>query len=141
MKTPIHLWVVGILSLLWNSGGAYDYVMTQTNNAAYLEMLTEAQRAFLDQGPLWFEAAWAVGVWFSVAGSVLLLLRSQWAGSAFALSLVGLIVSSIYSFFVAEPSTLEMMTVSQAAFSVAIYIVLILLWIYARAMTRKGVLT
>lgn len=141
MKTPIHLWIVGVLSLLWNSGGAYDYVMTQTNNAAYLEMLTEAQRAFLDQGPLWFEAAWAIGVWFSVAGSILLLLRSQWAGSAFALSLVGLIVSSIYSFFVAEPSTLEMMTVSQAAFSAAIYIVLILLWIYARAMTRKGVLT
>lgn len=141
MKTPIHLWIVGVLSLFWNSGGAYDYVMTQTNNADYLAMLTEAQRAFLDQGPLWFEAAWAVGVWFSVAGSILLLLRSHWAGSAFALSLIGLIVSSIYSFFVAEPSTLMMMTMSQAAFSAAIYIVLILLWIYARAMTRKGVLT
>lgn len=141
MKTPIHLWIVGVLSLLWNSGGAYDYVMTQTNNAAYLEMLTEAQRAFLDQGPLWFEAAWAVGVWFSVVGSILLLLRSRWAGSAFALSLVGLIVSSIYSFFVAEPSTLSLMTTSQAAFSAVIYIVLILLWIYARAMTRKAVLT
>jgi hypothetical protein len=28
-KTPWHLWVVGILSLLWNAFGGYDYTMTQ----------------------------------------------------------------------------------------------------------------
>jgi len=31
-KTPIHLWVVGILAILWNSIGAVDYLMTQTQN-------------------------------------------------------------------------------------------------------------
>ena len=28
-KTPVHLWIVGFLAVLWNSGGAYDYVATQ----------------------------------------------------------------------------------------------------------------
>lgn len=140
MKTPIHLWIVGILALVWNAGGAFDYVMTQTENPDYLAMLTEAQRAFLDQGPMWFEAAWAVGVWFSVLGSLLLLFRSRFAGSAFATSLGGLIISSIYSFAIADPGSLDMMTTGQAGFTAAIYIVLILLWVYSRAMTRRGVL-
>ena len=139
MTTPVHLWIVGIFAVIWNAGGAYDYVMTQTENADYLAMLTEAQRAFLDRGPVWFEAAWAVGVWFSVLGALLLLARSRFAGSAFALSLAGLIVSSVYSFAIADRTGLEM-SAGQIGFTAAIYIVLILLWVYARAMTRRGVL-
>ncbi|MEL6641622.1 MAG: hypothetical protein AAFP98_09965 [Pseudomonadota bacterium] len=141
MRTPIHLWIVGVMALLWNAGGAYDYIMTQTNNTDYLALLTEAQRAFLAGVPFWFEVAWAIGVWFSVAGAILLLLRSRFAGTAFAISLGGLIGSSAYSFFIAKPSTLDMMTAGQAGFTAMIYIVLILLWVYARAMTRRNVLT
>lgn len=139
MKTPFHLWIVGVIALVWNAGGAYDYVMTQTQNDAYLAMLSDAQKAFLDNGPIWFEAAWAVGVWFSMLGALLLLLRSRLAGSAFGLSLVGLIVSSVYSFGIADRSGMDM-TPAQLGFTVAIYVVLVLLWIYARAMTRRGVL-
>ena len=139
MKTPAHLWIIGVIALLWNAGGAYDYVMTQTQNAAYLEMLTDAQKAFLDAGPVWFEAAWAVGVWFSVIGAALLLLRSRFAGAAFGVSFVGLVVASVYSFVLGDRSELEM-TIAQLGFSVAIFVVLIILCVYARAMTRRGVL-
>lgn len=139
MKTPAHLWIIGVISLIWNAGGAYDYLMTQMQNVAYLEMLSDAQKAFLDAGPIWFEAAWAVGVWFSVLGSLFLLLRSRFAGSAFALSFVGLIVASVYSFGIADRSQLDM-SLAQLGFTVAVYAVLIVLWIYARAMTRRGVL-
>ncbi len=139
MKTPFHVWIVGIIALIWNAGGAYDYVMTQTENEAYLAMLSDAQKAFLDNGPIWFETAWAVGVWFSMLGALLLLLRSRLAGPAFGLSLVGLIVSSVYSFGIADRTGMDM-TPTQLGFTVAIYVVLVLLWIYARAMTRRGVL-
>lgn len=139
MKTPFHVWIVGIIALIWNAGGAYDYVMTQTENEAYLAMLSDAQKAFLDNGPIWFETAWAVGVWFSMLGALLLLLRSRLAGPAFGLSLIGLIVSSVYSFGIADRTGMDM-TPTQLGFTVAIYVVLVLLWIYARAMTRRGVL-
>ena len=140
MKTPIHLWIVGVLSLLWNSGGAFDYVMSKTQNADYLANLPAEAIEFLNNTPLWFDAAWAIGVWFSVLGSLLLLFRSRLAGSAFALSLVGLIVSSIYTYGLAEQRTFEAGGTAALIFSIAIPIVLILLWIYARAMTRRGVL-
>lgn len=139
MKTPIHLWIIGGIALIWNAGGAYDYVMTQFQDEAYLAMLTDAQRAFLDTGPVWFEAAWAVGVWFSVLGSVLLLLQSRFAGAVFGLSFLGLVVSSVYSFGIADRTGLTL-SPAQMGFTIAIFVVLAVLWIYARAMTRRGVL-
>ncbi len=140
-KTPAHLWIVGILSLLWNAGGAMDYIMTQTANAEYLAQAPAERLEMLTNAPLWFNATWAIGVWFSVLGSLLLLLRSRYAGSAFALSLLGLIGSSIYTYGIADGgSMLAVAGMGAIIFSIAIPVVLILLWIYARAMTKRGVL-
>ena len=141
MKTPIHLWIVGLLSLLWNFGGAYDYLMSQTRNEAYLANLPAEAIAFLDNAPTWFQASWAIGIWFSVLGSLLLLVKSRFAGTAFGLSLLGLVVSSIYTYGLAEQRTFEAGGMAALVFSIVIPIVLILLLIYARAMTRRGVLT
>lgn len=140
MKAPIHLWIVGIVSLLWNAGGAYDYFMSKTQNAAYMEMLNAEQLAFLEGVPVWFSAAWAIGVWFSVIGSLLLLMRSRFAIGAFALSLLGLVVSSIYTYGLAEQRTFEAGGMAAVIFSIIIPVVLVLLLLYARAMTRRGVL-
>ena len=71
VKTPWHLWAVGAVALLWNSYGGYDYVMTQTNNAAYLAHFTAEQRAYFDSFPLWMEAVWAIGVWGGLLGGIL----------------------------------------------------------------------
>ena len=45
MKTPWHLWVFGVVSLLWNFGGAYDYVMVRTGNQAYLDQMLSGAAA------------------------------------------------------------------------------------------------
>ncbi len=140
-KTPVHLWIVGVLSLLWNAGGAMDYIMTKTNSAAYLAAQPEARLMMLEEAPFWFNTSWGVGVWFSIIGSLLLLLRSRYAGSAFALSLLGLIVSSIYTYGIADGGAMMAVAGPAAiAFSIAIPVILIALWIYARAMTKAGVL-
>lgn len=140
MKTPWHIWVVGVLSLLWNAGGAYDYLMTQLVNEDYLSMLTEAQRTMMDSRPLWFDATWALGVWGSVLGSLLILLRSKHAVTAFAVSLFGLIASSVWSYGLAEPSAWEVVGSFGAVFSLAICIVLVMLFLYSRAMARRAIL-
>lgn len=140
MKTPWHLWVVGGLSLVWNAGGAVDYAMTKLGIEAYLAALTEPQRAYIAAVPAWFSAAWAVGVWCAVLGSLLLLLRSRWAGTTFVLSLIGLIVSSVYSYVLATPPAPEVMGGFIVWFTLAVFVILVALWLYARAMTAKGVL-
>ncbi len=62
VKTPWHVWVVGIVSLLWNSFGAMDFVMTQTRNRAYMSSFTPAQLEFYYGFPLWVVAAWGIAV-------------------------------------------------------------------------------
>jgi hypothetical protein len=140
MKTPLHLWIVGVLSLLWNAGSGYDYLMTRLESTAYLAVLTELQRAFLDAAPMWFNATWAIAVWFAILGSILLLFRSRLARTCFGFSVLGLLASSVYSFGLATPTTFEIMGTTAIWFSAAITVVLILLYLYARLMTRRGVL-
>lgn len=140
-KTPIHLWIVGIVSLIWNAGGAIDYVMTRTNVADYMASQPAERLMMLDQAPLWFGATWALGVWFSVIGALLLLARSRFAGAAFALSLIGLAGSSIYTYGIADGGSMVAAAGTAAIiFTIAIPVLLLLQWIYARAMTRRGVL-
>ena len=61
--TPAHLWIVGIVSLLWNAFGATDYTMTMSHNAAYLSAASAAQLAYVASFPAWAVALWALGVW------------------------------------------------------------------------------
>jgi hypothetical protein len=100
-KTPAHLWIVGILSLVWNSIGPVDYVMTRQRNAAWIESMMpgadpNAVFAYVDAFPLWTQAAWGFGVWGALLGSILLLARSRWAVLSFGISLAGAVVSLGY---------------------------------------------
>jgi hypothetical protein len=137
--TPWHLWALGALSLLWNAGGAFDYTMTKTRNAGYMANFTAEQIAWFDGFPIWMNAAWALGVWGAVAGSVLLLLRHRWAVAAFAISLAGLIVGTVYQFAVSDmPESLK--TPGGWAFTGALWVIAIFLLWYAMRMRARGVL-
>lgn len=138
MKTRWHLWLVGIVSLLWNAMGAFDYTMTQFRSAWYLAQFTPEQLAYFFGYPAWVVAFWALGVWAAVLGSVLLLFRSRFASMAFAASLVGIVVTSIYTFGLAETSMAEVTGSGAILFSAAIFFVTLALWLYARAMSARG---
>jgi hypothetical protein len=95
-RTPAHLWIVGILSLLWNCFGAYDYTMTRMHNMKYLGSMggdPNQMLAYVQSMPMYGQFGWGLGVWAALVGSVLLLMRSRWALWAFALSLVGMALS------------------------------------------------
>lgn len=140
MRTPFHLWIVGILTLLWNAGGAYDYLMTRTGNAAYLAQMPPEVLAMREATPLWAGIGWGFGVWLSVLGSLLLLLRSRLAGPSYLISLVGLIVTGFWTYGTGRTMAPEVMETGSLIFSVAIALGLVLQWLYARAMTARGVL-
>jgi hypothetical protein len=136
---PAHLWIVGILALLWNAFGAFDYVMSQIQNDAYLAHFSEADRLYFNAFPAWMEAAWALGVWGGLLGSLLLLARSRHAEFAFGLSLLGLLAATIYQHLLsAMPADLK--TGAMLAMNVVIWAVAIALFIYAHRMRTRGML-
>jgi len=143
-RTPAHLWIVGILSLLWNCFGAYDYVMTRTRNVDYLASSMpgvdpNAALAWIDGMPLYAQVGWGLGVWMAVLGSILLLIRSRWAVWAYGLSLLGALLSLGYQLGLAPPlpgANGLMYTVMP----LVIIAVALFLFLYARAMAQKDVL-
>ena len=144
-RTPWHLWVVGIVSLAWNAFGANDYLQTQLGNLAYFESMMEGMDATPEQAlayfqsyPAWLHGAWAIGVWGSVLGSLLLLLRSRFAVHAFALSLLGLATTTVYQLIVGQPEWLH--TTVTTVINIVIWSIATFLLIYAASMRSKGVL-
>lgn len=138
-RTPAHLWIVGGLSALWNAFGAFDYVMTQTANEEYLAAFTDAQRDYFASFPTWMDAAWAIGIWGALLGSLLLLARSRYAELAFAASLLGLLASTVWQFVLSDPPA-DLMSPAMIGFSLLIWAVAIGLFLYARRMRARGVL-
>ncbi|GGZ92213.1 hypothetical protein [Novosphingobium arvoryzae] len=89
VRPPLSFWVVAGLSLLWNGFGAYLYTLTNLDDAALLASAPPAMQDYIANMPLWAHIAWALGIWGSLAGSVLLLLRVRHAVAAFGVSLLG----------------------------------------------------
>jgi hypothetical protein len=140
VKTPWHLWVVGAVSLVWNAFGAMDYTMTKMGNAEYLAAFTPEQQTYFTSFPMWANVGWALGVWGSVLGSLLLLVRSRHAVTAFIVSLIGLAISSFYQFGLHYGDLMRMFGTFPMIFTAVIWVVAIALFLYARAQASKGVL-
>jgi hypothetical protein len=67
-------------------------------------------------------------------------LRSRFASGAFAVSLVGLLLSAIWQFVIAEPSALVVSGAFALVFSAVIALVIVVLYNYAQRITARGVL-
>ena len=137
-KAPVHLWIVGALSLLWNAVGAFDYSATQLRLEFYMSQFTLEQLEYFYTFPPLMDAAWAIGVWGSLLGSVSLLLRKRWAVWLFAASILGLAVSTVYNFILSDG--MAVMGSGAAMFTAVIWVIALLLFFYARAMAKRGVL-
>ena len=137
-RTPWHLWLVGIMGLLWGSMGAFDYLMTQTQNESYMGQFTPDQLEFFYGFPSWVVAFWALAAWGGVLGTLLLLLKRRLAVPVLLVSFLAMIVTSIHNFFLSNG--LEVMGGAGLLFSVLIFIFALGLWLYARGMAQRGVL-
>lgn len=137
-KAPVHLWVVGVLALLWNAVGAFDYVATQLRLEGYMSQFTQEQLDYFYGFPAWAVAAWAIAVWFALFGSIALLLRRRLAYLLFTISLVAMLASTVHSFVLSDGAA--MMGSGGVVFSGLIVAIGILLVWYSKSMTTRGVL-
>ncbi|MFZ5719421.1 MAG: hypothetical protein ACOY5Y_08145 [Pseudomonadota bacterium] len=135
-----HFWLVAVIAVLWNGYGGYDYTMSHLQGEVFYRQMgmTDAQIAYLNAMPAWMHGVWALGVWGSVAGSILLILRMRWAVHAFALSLLGVIGNVLYTFVLTNgaevngPAAVGMTAVIAAG-------CVFFLW-YSWLMAKRGVL-
>ena len=138
-RTPRHLWVIGVVALLWNAMGAMDYVMTQTRNEEYMSNFTPEQLSFFYGFPVWVDAAWAIAVWGGVLGALLLLFRRRYAVWVFLASLIAMVLTAFQNYVLSNG-----MEVIGDAFTLGFTAVILLaamaLFLYARTMQKRKIL-
>lgn len=144
-KPPALFWIVGVVSLLWNGFGGYDYLMSKLKNIDYIASAVGGDRALaqqmldmMDAMPIWAHFLWGLGVWSSVLGSILLLVRSRHAVPVFLVSLVAAALSFAYQATLTMPAGLDnpMMKVMPLVILGAI----VLQWWWARKQAANGML-
>lgn len=138
VKAPRHLWIVGILAVLWNAMGAFDYSASQLRLDFYMQGFTPEQLEYFYSFPAWAVAAWAIAVWSALLASVGLLLRQRWSVIAFGVSIVAMVITGIYNLVLTDGA--KLMGSGAMAFTAVIWIIAFALFFYARAMSKRGVL-
>ena len=140
MKTPWHLWLIGVIALLFNAIGVFDFVMYMAQGAKYLTSagMTPDQIAHYQQMPGWMTLVWAVGVFGAFLASILLLLRRKLALPVFVLSLAAFLVSLLYTYVLTNGGAV--MGQQMAITSAVIAGLLVFFAGYSRFMGVRGVL-
>jgi hypothetical protein len=135
-KTPWHVWVVGILSLLWNGSGAYTIMLAQ---AGRLPNISADEAAYYAAQPLWFVISTDIALVAAIAAAIALLLRRQIAVWLFAISLIAIFVNNTYELATGT----SRMLVDRGALVVTciIAILAVLQLVYAMAMKKRAVLS
>ena len=138
-KTPWHVWLVGVIAVLFNSIGAFDFVMSKTRGEAYMASvgMTPEQIAHYLEMPAWMTPVWAVGVFGAFLASICLLLRKKLALPLFVLSLAAFLVSLLYTYVLTNGGAV--MGQQMAITSAVITAELVFLGWYSRLMAARGV--
>jgi len=139
-KAPWHFWVISIVGFLWSLMGAMDYVMTQTRNEEYMSAFSPEQLEFFYGFPVWVVASWAIAIWGEVVGTILLILRKSSAILALLASLIAMFITFVHNYILSNG--LEVIGGTfELVFTGVIIIVAIGLYLYAKAMDKKGILS
>ena len=138
-RAPAHLWIVGILALLWNGFGCIDYLMWVTANNAYISKMPADQLAYVQSLPSFATGLWALGVWGGLIGAILLLMRNRYSIWAFALSVAGAVLGLGYQMFMTQMPA----SMTKGAMAVMPWVIILVaalqLW-YSWTQEKKGVL-
>lgn len=139
-RTPWHIWVVGVLGVLWNAFGCWDYTMTQLKGEEHLRAfgMTEAQIAAFEAMPAWSHAVWAIGVWGGLLGAILILLRRKLALPVFGVSFLGFLAGLAYQYGLSD--TAKLLPEGSWMMSVVIGAACVFFIWYSWTMTKRGVL-
>lgn len=140
IRTPWHLWLVGVVAVLFNAIGVFDFAMSMTRGAAYMAEagMTPEQIAHYEHLPAWMTIDWAVGVFGALTGSALILLRHRLAWPVLAVSLAAFLISVAYTYLLSDGG--RIMGPQMAVMSAVIAGLLAVFTAYAWWMTRRGVL-
>ncbi len=138
-KPPNWFWIAGIVLLLWDLAGLFAYYSHMTVDAEALAAMSDYDRTYYQQLPVWFGYVFALATLPALSGSAALLARSKFAWPLYALSLIGVILQFGWVF-----GATDMIAVKGAAVAVPFPLFILLmavvqLWLAGVAIRRRWI--
>ena len=134
ISAPWHMWVLGVVLLLWNGLAAFDYVMTVIRYEPYLAGHPEEVLSYFFNAPLWMYVTWGISMIGGFIGTVLLLMRRRLAVPVYTIAWFFSVLAVVYSIINPVPGG------GNTLFGVAVIIISLLILAYFYWLQRRGVL-
>jgi hypothetical protein len=129
-KPKTAFWIIAVIALIWNLMGVMAYLgqayMTDETKA----LLPEAEKALYNNVPIWVTAAFAIAVFGGVLASIALLMRKQIAKTLFLVSLIGILVQTIYNFFIS--AAMDLYGPGEIIMSTMVIVIGVYLYLYSK---------
>ena len=101
-KPGVGFWIIGTLALIWNLLGVHGYIQQAYNTVAFRAQYSIEQLEIIDRLPAWVTAAFAIAVFSSAIGCLLMLAKKKVSNLFFKIGLVAVVVQTIFNLFINE---------------------------------------
>ena len=131
-------WVVGILGLIWNCMGAFQFFLEYNywTNPESRSALPKNLDPFYDTTPAWLYIIFAVSVLTGLMGCIGLLMRKSWAVWLFLISLITVVLQMTYTLVGTE--LIKIMGPTHAIMPTVVMLIALGLFLYSKQSARKG---
>ena len=126
-------WLAAIASFLFMASGCWMYLTTVTVDPATLPL---DQRNLVEAEPTWMVAAFAVGVWVGLVGTLFLLARKKIAVPLLLVSLIATVVNFLP--YAVLPQVRNLVTTNDIAVAVVVVLLTGTIYSFARHSRQRG---
>ena len=96
-KPSTLFWIIGIVLLLWNLMGASAFIVDNFFTDMIASAYNEEQMAAINATPLWSKILYGISTIGGLLAAILLLARKIGAVRIFAISLIAIIIHTVYN--------------------------------------------
>jgi hypothetical protein len=138
VKPPVWFWIAAVVLLLWNLIGLAAFAFESTMPETLTVDFNEAQLELYNNRPDWYMFNFAIAVLAGTLSCILLLARKKFALTLAILSLVSVLISSVYTVY---SGALGLVEISDKTLFYLVIILDVLLVLLAISASKKRWIT
>lgn len=136
VKPPKSFWVVAILAILWNLMGLFSFIFHMIISPEMIAEMPEIDQKIYNEYPNWMNYVYGTATISGALASLLMSFRLKICHYVFLISLIGVLVSSYYTFFMLN--IVQLKGAGAGVFPLVILVIAVFLLLYTlKAMRNK----
>jgi hypothetical protein len=101
-KHPRWLIAFGIITLIWNAIGVFNFSTSFLMGSEAIAELDEMSQRIINEQPLWSWIGFGLATIGGFLGCIGLLMKKKWCYGLFLLSIIGIMINSYYSYIMSD---------------------------------------